>query len=85
MSVNKNNKYHVFGTAFNRKAVQYSYKKRLWKENKIKLKGGVFSVLQCTNFTLFIYIQTKITEYLSQSHKVRLFKFLMTYKEISIK
>lgn len=54
------------------------------KKNKMKLKGGVFAVLQYKNFTLFRDIQTKINEYHSQRHKVWLFKFLMI-KENSIK
>lgn len=84
MSVNKNDISHVFGTPFNRKSVQYSYKKSVWKENKMKLKGGVLQFYNA-QISHYLDIQIKITEYLSKSYKVWLFKFRMTYKENSIK
>lgn len=78
MSVNKNTKSHVFGLVFNRKTVQYSYKIIVWKEEQNKTKLGSLCSLTMQNFTLFRDIQTKITEYLSQRHKVWHSKFLMS-------
>lgn len=78
MSVNKNTSSHVFGTVFNRKTVQYSYKIIVWKEEQNETEWGSLCSLTMQRFTLFRDIQTKITEYLSQRHKVWLFKFLMT-------
>lgn len=78
MSVNKNTKSHIFGKAFNRKTVQYSYKIIVWKEEQNESEWGSLCSLSMKNVTLFRDIQTKITEYLSQRHKVWLLKFLMT-------